>query len=106
PLGTGACGVVYRAKQLNLDRVVALKTVLMAERTPADVLARFEQEAISLARVPHPNIVAVYDCGHTNGRAYFAMELLDGEDLGARIDRAGPLDERTAWLVARQTAAA
>ena len=105
-LGTGACGVVYRAVQTKLDRVVALKTVLMARNTTADVLARFDQEAVSLARLQHPNIVAVYDCGHTDGRAYFAMELLDGEDLGKRLDRDGPLDERTAWLIARQTAAA
>ncbi len=105
-LGTGACGVVYRAVQKKLNRVVALKTVLMAQNTTADVLARFDQEAVSLARLQHPNIVAVYDCGHTDGRAYFAMELLDGEDLSKRLDRDGPLDERTAWLIARQTAAA
>lgn len=105
-LGTGACGIVYRAVQKKLNRVVALKTVRMAQNASADVLARFDQEAVSLARLQHPNIVAVYDCGHTDGRAYFAMELLDGEDLGDRLLRAGPLDERTAWLVARQTAAA
>ena len=105
-LGTGACGIVYRAVQKKLNRVVALKTVLMARGTTDDVIARFEQEAVSLARLQHPNIVAVYDCGHTEGRAFFAMELLDGEDLSQRLARDGPLDERTAWLVARQTAAA
>ena len=105
-LGTGACGVVFRAVQVKLDRVVALKTVRLVENAPPEVVARFEQEAVSLARLQHPNIVAVYDCGHSHGRAYFAMELLDGEDLGARLDRAGPLTERAAWLVARQTAAA
>jgi hypothetical protein len=86
--------------------VVALKTVKMADNTPAHLLARFDQEAVSLARLQHPNIVAVYDCGHTGGRAFFAMELLDGEDLERRIERSGPLPERVAWLVARQTAAA
>ncbi|VTR93896.1 serine threonine protein kinase : Serine/threonine protein kinase-related protein OS=Planctomyces limnophilus (strain ATCC 43296 / DSM 3776 / IFAM 1008 / 290) GN=Plim_0540 PE=3 SV=1: Pkinase [Gemmata massiliana] len=105
-LGTGACGIVYRAVQKKLNRVVALKTVLMARGTTDDVIARFEQEAVSLARLQHPNIVAVYDCGHTEGRAFFAMELLDGEDLSQRLAHDGPLDERTAWLVARQTAAA
>ena len=105
-LGTGACGVVYRAWHENLKRVVALKTVRLARNTSPDVVERFEQEARALAGLQHPNIVAVYDRGHADGRAYFAMELLDGEDLGARIDRAGPLDERTAWLVARQAAAA
>ena len=84
-LGTGACGVVFRAVQEKLNRVVALKTVKMADNTPAHLLARFDQEAVSLARLQHPNIVAVYDCGHTGGRAFFAMELLDGEDLERRI---------------------
>ncbi len=105
-LGTGACGVVFRAMQRKLNRVVALKTVRMAEDTPPGLLARFEKEAVSLARLQHPNIVAVYDCGHTGGRAFFAMELLDGEDLDRRLARDGPLTERVAWLVARQTAAA
>ncbi|MFO0821995.1 MAG: serine/threonine-protein kinase [Gemmataceae bacterium] len=66
----------------------------------------FDKEAVSLAKLRHPNIVGVYDCGHHNGHAFFAMELLEGEDLGARIDRQGPLDEFTAWHIARQTAAA
>lgn len=105
-LGTGACGVVFRAVQKKLNRVVALKTVRLAQNMNPELIVRFEQEAVSLARLQHPNIVAVYDCGHSGGRAFFAMELLEGEDLGQRLDRDGPLDERTAWLVARQTAAA
>jgi hypothetical protein len=105
-LGKGACGVVFRARQVKLDRVVALKMVLSDRRPSAAALARFDKEAVSLAKLKHPNIVGVYDCGHQNGRAFFAMELLDGEDLAARSDRAGPLDEFTAWHVARQTAAA
>ncbi|HEY1191138.1 MAG TPA: protein kinase [Gemmata sp.] len=105
-LGTGACGVVFRAVQTRLDRVVALKTVRVAETAPADVLARFDQEAVALARLQHPNIVTVHDCGHTQGRAFFAMELLDGEDLGQKLQREGPLGERLVWLIARQTAAA
>ena len=109
PLGVGACGVVYRATHKKLRRVVALKTMLIPEKAPADLLARFQKESESLAKLQHPNIVAVYDSGecHTpRGQAYFAMELLDGEDLGARLDRDGPVPERTAWMIARQTAAA
>ena len=109
PLGTGACGVVYKARHVNLDRVLALKTVRMAQTATREVVARFDQEARALAGLHHPNIVAVYDCGtctEPKDQTYFAMELLDGEDLGARLDRTGPLDERTAWLIARQTAAA
>ncbi len=109
PLGTGACGVVYKARHRKLDRVLALKTVRMAQTATREVVARFDQEARALAGLHHPNIVAVYDCGtctEPKDQTYFAMELLDGEDLGARLDRTGPLDERTAWLIARQTAAA
>ena len=108
-LGAGACGVVYKAKQEKLNRVVALKTVLMPDKASYDLIERFKQEAVSLARLQHPNIVAVYDgglCETPKGQAFFAMELLDGEDLAARVDRTGPMDEYTAWLLARQTAAA
>jgi hypothetical protein len=104
-LGCGACGVVFRARQIKLDRVVALKAVMVPRENARVAVARFEQEAVALAKLRHPNIVAVYDCGHHDGRVYFAMELLDGEDLCRRIDRAGRLDERTAWGIARQTAA-
>jgi len=105
-LGKGACGVVFRARQVKLDRVVALKMVLADRRPTPAALARFDKEAVSLAKLRHPNIVGVYDCGHHNGQAFFAMELMEGEDLGNRIDNGGPLDEFTAWHVARQTAAA
>jgi serine/threonine-protein kinase len=100
---------VYKAKHQTLNRVVALKTVLMPDRASRDMLDRFKQEAVSLARLQHPNVVAVYDAGECDtprGHAYFTMELLGGEDLDARLERDGPLDERAAWLVARQAAAA
>lgn len=108
-LGTGACGVVYKARQEKLNRIVAMKTVLMPDKTSREMLDRFKQEAVSLARMHHPNIVAVYDggeCDMPKGQVYFAMELLDGEDAAARLDRNGSFDEPTAWLIARQTAAA
>ncbi|MCE9562005.1 MAG: protein kinase [Planctomycetes bacterium] len=105
-LGKGACGVVYRARQIKLDRVVALKMVLSDRKPTAAALARFGKEAVSLAKLRHPNIVGVHDCGHHDGQAFFAMELLEGEDLGNRLDNGGPMDEFTAWHIARQTAAA
>jgi hypothetical protein len=104
-LGRGACGVVFRARQLKLDRTVALKTVILNGPNARTAVARFEQEAVALAKLAHPHIVAVYDSGHHNGTVFFAMELLSGEDLLRRMGR-GPLDERTAWSIARQTAAA
>jgi eukaryotic-like serine/threonine-protein kinase len=103
-IGTGACGVVYRATQLRLDRVVALKTIELESSTSATKLARFDREAVALAKLQHPNIVGVHDCGRHHGRGYIAMELLDGEDLEQRLLRLGRLDERTAWTIVRQTA--
>jgi serine/threonine protein kinase len=105
-LGKGACGIVFRARQVKLDRIVALKMVLSERTATAKALARFDKEAVSLAKLKHPNIVAIHDCGHHIGQPYFAMELLDGEDLGRRLERSGPFDEFTAWHIARQTAAA
>ncbi len=108
-LGTGACGVVYKALHEKLNRVVALKTVLVPEKATTELINRFHLEARALARLQHPNIVALYDSGMCTtpaGQAFFAMELLDGEDLGARLDRAGAMDERVAWMIVRQAAAA
>jgi hypothetical protein len=105
-VGAGSCGVVWKARQLQLDRVVAVKTVAVDPAKSRTAAARFEREALALAQLRHPNIVQVYDAGRVGGRVFFAMELLDGEDLDRRVARAGPLDEHAAWWVARQTAAA
>jgi serine/threonine protein kinase len=105
-IGRGACGVVYRARQVKLERIVALKAVRFQSPSRSTALARFEQEALALAKLSHPNIVNVFDYGHVNGQVFMAMELLEGEDLEHRIRRLGRLDERTVWTIARQTAAA
>jgi serine/threonine-protein kinase len=103
-LGAGAVGVVYRARQLRLDRVVALKTVNLCrfDRTCA---GRSQFEAKVVGKLSHPNIVTAYDYGLHDGRVYLAMELLEGETLEDRIDRDGPLQERLAWGIVRQVAA-
>jgi serine/threonine protein kinase/biopolymer transport protein ExbD len=80
-LGRGGMGVVYKARQRELDRVVALKILPSAsDRDPA-FAERFTREARALARLSHPNIVAVYDFGQTSGLAYFVMEYVDGLNL-------------------------
>jgi serine/threonine protein kinase len=104
-LGKGGMGVVYRARQLNLGRIVALKTVLVGRMGDASVLARFEQEARTLAQLRHPNIVTVYDFGRHAGRLYFAMEFIAGTDVERLVAERGALDEATAWGLARQVAA-
>jgi len=105
-LGSGACGIVFRAKQLKLDRTVALKTIALDAAGSGNLMARFEKEAVALARLQHPHIVNVFDSGRHEGRLFFAMEMLVGRDLGEHIDQFGALDELPAWSIARQTATA
>jgi eukaryotic-like serine/threonine-protein kinase len=104
-LGHGGMGVVYRARQLNLQRIVALKTVLVSQMGQKTALERFEQEAQAVARLTHPHIIAAYDFGRHEGRVYFAMELVSGEDVDKLIRRSGALDEWAAWGMVRQAAA-
>ena len=92
-LGEGGMGEVWRARDSRLNRSVALKVL------PADVAGdparrqRFEQEARALGTLNHPNIVAVYDIGQSDGQAYIVSELVDGESLRKVIDR-GPMSVR------------
>ena len=103
--GRGGMGVVYKARQLALDRPVAVKTILVG-RLAADVAQqRFEQEARSVARLAHPHIIAAYDYGRSDGRVWFVMELVEGIDAQEFIRRHGRLDEWTTWGIIRQTAA-
>src|SRR5438067_12466209 len=105
-IGTGGFGTVMRARQLKLDRIVAVKIIELDKTAKPALAARFQSEAITLGKFHHPNIVQVHDFALHDGRMYIEMELLEGEDLGQRIKRAGKLDERTAWAIARQTASA
>ncbi len=84
-LGRGGMGVVYKARQLNLDRVVALKILPPVDAMSADFIERFRREARSLGKLSHPNIVAVHDFGESNGLYYFAMEFVDGVNLREMI---------------------
>src|SRR5262245_3383085 len=80
-LGRGGMGIVYRARQLSLQREVALKVIRDGALAGAPQRARFRVEAEAAARMRHPNIVAVYDVGEHAGRPFFAMELIDGPSL-------------------------
>ncbi|MCE9557281.1 MAG: serine/threonine protein kinase [Planctomycetes bacterium] len=84
-IGCGGLGVVYKAQQLNLDRPVALKTVLVTRLNTPGVLARFQQEAKTIGALRHPNIVTAFDTGTHAGRLYLAMELVEGLDLAQLI---------------------
>jgi len=92
-LGRGAMGVVYRARDPIIDRVVALKTINLAltGAALASFEERFFQEARSAGRLNHPNIVTIYDAGKADGVAYIAMEFLEGTSLREILDEQAPL---------------
>jgi eukaryotic-like serine/threonine-protein kinase len=105
-LGQGAMGVVYKAHDPVLDRVVAVKTINLT--LPKDELpeyeARFYQEARAAGGLNHPNIVTIYDIGKSERVAYMAMEFLEGEELRATLEHGHPLPLSQAIDVIMQVA--
>jgi serine/threonine protein kinase len=102
-LGVGGMGEVYRARDHQLERDVAIKVLPDAVSQDADRRRQFEQEARTAGGLNHPNIVAVYDVGIEAGASYIVTEILDGETLQHRID-GRPLPLRKAVDYALQTA--
>lgn len=84
-LGRGGMGIVYRARQTGLGRVVAIKTILSGNWADPEQLARFRAEAEAIARLQHANIVQVYEIGTCQGLPYFSLEYVDGGALDHRL---------------------
>ena len=102
--GRGGMGVVYKARQLSLQRLVAIKVVPLGGAGEAQVIARFHQERLLAARLAHPNLVAAYDAGGVAGLPYFVMEFVEGTGLDALVRQQGPLPVAEACEVVRQAA--
>ena len=100
-IGQGGMGAVYKARQPALDRLVALKILPPRVDDDPGFAERFTREARALARLSHPNIVAVHDYGQSGGFHYFVMEYVDGLNL-RQIERAGKLSPREALQIIPQ----
>ena len=104
-IGRGAMGVVYKAFDPNIRRVVAIKVVRLdaadEDRTPA-MLARFRNEAQAAGRLSHPGIVAIYDYGEDRGLAYIAMEYIEGNSLREYLSRGTRFGSRDAVSIMAQ----
>ena len=90
PLGAGGMGVVYRALDKRLERDVAIKVISAALLINEDARRRFRKEALTLAKLNHPNIAAVYDVGEQGGTDYLVIEYVPGHSLAERL-KSGPL---------------
>jgi tetratricopeptide (TPR) repeat protein len=104
-LGRGGMGVVYKARQVRLNRVVALKMIRDGHLASAEGLARFPIEAEVVARFQHPNIVQIHEVGDWNGQPYLALEFVEGGSLAQKLQET-PLPDREAAALVRTLAQA
>ncbi len=99
-LGEGGMGIVYKARQLSLNRPVAVKMIRAARFPSADEVRRFQNEAEAVARLDHPNIVPIFEVGRFEDQHYFSMKLIGGESLDKRLKDYVADPRRAARLVA------
>ncbi|MFT7617292.1 MAG: hypothetical protein ACI97A_000927 [Planctomycetota bacterium] len=104
-LGRGGMGVVYKARQISLNRIVALKTIVPGRLSGGTEVERFRREAEAAGRLSHPNIVPVFEIGESSGVHYFTMGLVEGQSLSQKISTQG-FEERQAAEIIRDVAQA
>src|ERR1043165_2791826 len=90
-IGRGGMGIVYLAREVQLDRLAAIKALPDVHMSRADVRERFIREARTAAGLSHPNIVPIHRVGEAEGRPYFVMTYVRGTTLGERLRARGPL---------------
>lgn len=105
-LGQGGMGQVYLAKQVSLDRKVALKLLRADLASNQTALQRFQQEAKAVAKATHPNIVQVYHVGEENGIHYMALEYVEGKNLREYLEKKGPPETLISLSILKQAASA
>jgi len=104
-VGRGGMGEVYKAEDLKLRQIVALKFLPEAIAMDGGALARFHNEVRITRQISHPNVCRVYDIGEVDGRSFLSMEFIDGEDLSSLLRRIGRLPGDKAVEIARQICA-
>jgi serine/threonine protein kinase len=105
-IARGGMGVVYKARQLSLNRTVALKMILERGRLPEEAVQRFHREAQAAAALDHPNIVAIHASGQHDGRPFFVMAYVEGDSLQQVVRQQGlPTPQRAAELMLAVTEA-
>lgn len=105
-LGSGGMGTVYKARQISLDRIVALKVLSAQSALESTDVARFLQEARAAAQLSHEGMVRVYEAGEADGTYFIAMEYVEGSTLCTALNRDGALDEETALALVESVALA
>ena len=104
-IGRGGMGVVYKARQISLNRVVALKMILSGQLAAEEDIKRFYTEAEAAAQLDHPGIVPIFEVGQHEGQHYFSMGYVEGQSLSARVAQ-GPLPPREAAELVKAVAEA
>ena len=104
-IARGGMGVVYRARQTSLDRVVAVKMILAGPLAGKNFVQRFRTEAAAAASLQHPNIVAIHEVGFAEGQHFFAMDFVDGPTL-AQLAAKGPVAARQSAIYLKTVAEA
>ena len=104
-IARGGMGVVYKARQIGLNRIVALKMILAGQLASTEEVQRFHAEANAAAQLDHPGIVPIYEVGEQNGQHFFTMALVNGSNLAERL-RHGPMPPREVATLLRSVALA
>jgi serine/threonine protein kinase len=104
-IARGGMGVVYKARQRKLDRIVALKMIRADQFDSESSILRFQNEAEAAAKLDHPGVVPIFDVGDQDGQPYLSMAFIDGESLATRVGR-GRLDPPEAARIVRDVAQA